>query len=87
MQGFLQDLTSAKRQLSEARALRKQAWNNFTLFRRQYEAGQRQVMDVVGVYESYARQQRRLLEIKYQIAQLKLQIARDLGLLADGAKI
>ena len=87
MQGFLQDLTSAKRQLSEAQALRKQAWNNFTLFRRQYEAGQRQVMDVVGVYESYARQQRRLLEIKYQIAQLKLQIARDLGLLADGAKI
>ena len=57
------------------------------MFRRQYEAGQRQVMDVVGVYESYARQQRRLLEIKYQIAQLKLQIARDLGLLADGAKI
>ena len=44
-------------------------------------------MDGVGVYESYARQQRRLLEIKYQIAQLKLQIARDLGLLADGAKI
>ncbi|MAC73459.1 MAG: transporter [Marinovum sp.] len=87
MQAYLQDLTSAKRQLSEAQALRKQAWNNFTLFHRQYEAGQRQVMDVVGVYESYARQQRRLLEIKYQIAQLKLQIARDLGLLADGAKI
>lgn len=87
MQAYLQDLTSAEQQLSEARALRKQAWNNFTLFRRQYEADQRQVMDVVGVYESYARQQRRLLELKYQIAQFKLQIARDLGLLADGAKI
>ena len=83
----MQDLNSAKRQLSEAQVLRTQAKNNFTLFRRQYEAGQRQVMDVVGVYESYARQQRRQLEFKYQIARLKLQIARDLGLLADGAAI
>jgi len=87
LQTYLEDLNSAKRQLSEAQVLRTQAKNNFTLFRRQYEAGQRQVMDVVGVYESYARQQRRQLEFKYQIARLKLQIARDLGLLADGAAI
>lgn len=87
LQAYSQDLKSAERQLLEATALSKQAKENFTLFRRQYEAGQRQVMDVVGVYESYARQQRRKLDHKYKIARLKLQIARDLGLLAEGAEI
>jgi len=44
-------------------------------------------MDVVGVYETFARQQRAQITHKYQAARLELAIARELGALADGADI
>ncbi len=64
-----------------------QVKNNLDLFQAQYEAGQRQVMDVVGVYETFSRQQRSRIEHTYTAARLELAIARELGLLADGDEI
>ena len=87
LQAYSQDLKSAERQLLEATALSKQANKKLYLVSLPVRSGTTSSHDVVGVYESYARQQRRKLDHKYKIARLKLQIARDLGLLAEGAEI
>jgi len=80
-------LSALSRQVSEAGALAQQAKANLDLFQRQYDAGQRQVMDVVGVYETFAARQAAQLDLKYELAETRLQIARERGLLADGSSI
>ncbi|MCR8549398.1 TolC family protein [Salipiger sp. P9] len=76
-----------RRQLSEARLLTVQAKQNLDLFQRQYEGGQRQVMDVVGVYETYASALETEIDLRYQAARSELELARLKGALAEGAKI
>ncbi len=44
-------------------------------------------MDVVGVYETFADRQTRAVSLKYELALARLEIARHLGLLADGSRI
>src|SRR6056297_84625 len=80
-------LSGLSRQVGEAGALTQQAKANLDLFQRQYDAGQRQVMDVVGVYETFAARQAARLDLKYELAEARLQIARERGLLADGGSI
>lgn len=75
------------RQVTEASALTAQARANLDLFQQQYEAGQRQVMDVVGVYETFAQRESTAVGLKYELAKTRLEIARLLGLLADGSEI
>lgn len=75
------------RQAGEAETLTAQARRNLDLFQQQYDAGQRQVMDVVGVYESYAAQARTRIARKYELARTRLEMARLLGVLADGSEI
>lgn len=75
------------RQVGEASALAGQAKANLDLFQRQYQAGQRQVMDVVGVYETWLAQERARIALKYELATTRIEIARQLGLLADGSAI
>ena len=87
LRGKEQKLKALDRQAAEAQALTAQAKANLDLFQAQYEAGQRQIMDVVGVYETFARQQQDQAELKYKAARLRLEMARDLGLLADGERI
>ncbi len=82
-----QQLIAANRAADESKQLTSQAKKNLDLFQAQYEAGQRQVMDVVGVYETFSRQQRARIEHTYSAARLELAIARELGLLADGEDI
>jgi adhesin transport system outer membrane protein len=80
-------LSALSRQVSEAEALAQQAKANLDLFQRQYDAGQRQVMDVVGVYETFAARQTARLDLKYELAETRLKIARERGLLADGSSM
>lgn len=80
-------LKSVQRQMGESRGLSRQSKKNLDLFQSQYKAGTRQVMDVVGVYETYARQQQNAAELKYKAAKIKLEIANEMGLLASGAEI
>ncbi|SLN65932.1 Outer membrane efflux protein [Roseovarius gaetbuli] len=80
-------LAALSRQVGEASALSSAAKANLDLFQEQYEAGQRQVMDVVGVYETFADRQTRAVSLKYELALARLEIARHLGLLADGSRI
>ncbi|SEK37040.1 outer membrane protein, adhesin transport system [Roseovarius nanhaiticus] len=82
-----QQIIALERQADEAAALAAQARTNLDLFQEQYDGGQRQVMDVVGVYETFAARQQSALDRKYELARARLQSARLLGLLADGSRI
>mgnify|MGYP000045598650 CR=1 FL=1 len=84
---LMQEAQGLDRQGMEAQALTAQAKANLDLFQEQYDAGQRQVMDVVGVYETYARAAQSAASLKYRAVLARLEIARDLGLLADGSEI
>lgn len=75
------------RQAGEAATLTIQAKSNLKLFQQQYDAGQRQVLDVVNVYETFARQQQAEVTLKYETMRLKLEMAQLLGILADGTAI
>jgi adhesin transport system outer membrane protein len=77
-------IAAKSRQASEAAGLTAQAKNNLDLFQAQYKAGQRQVMDVVGVYETFSRAQESEVTLKYEAAKLRVEMARILGVLADG---
>ena len=80
-------LQALGRQVGEASGLAGQAKANLDLFQSQYDAGQRQVMDVVGVYETWVGQEEARIALKYEMAETRLEIARELGLLADGSDI
>lgn len=81
------DIAALNRQASEARALTEQARTNLELFQRQYDAGQRQVMDVVGVYETFAARHESEVALKYKAIRQAVELARVQGALADGDKI
>lgn len=82
-----QRAAALSRQVGEAANLTAQAKANLDLFQQQYDAGQRQVMDVVGVYETFAARQTAEVGLKYELSLTRLEIARALGLLADGSQI
>ncbi len=84
----LEGMIAAKeRQTGEAAALTVQARRNLDVFQSQYDAGQRQVMDVVGVYETFARQQDAEVALKYEAIRLRIEMAELLGVLVDGTAI
>ncbi len=80
-------IAAKSRQAKEAAGLTAQAKRNLDIFQEQYDAGQRQVLDVVGVYETFARQQQAEVTLKYEAAQLQIDLARLLGVLANGDAI
>lgn len=80
-------LVAYQRQLGEAARLTKQAKANLDLFQAQYEGGQRQVMDVVGVYETWAQALETELALKYKAARAELELARLRGALAEGSQL
>ncbi len=80
-------IAAKSRQADEAAALTAAAKKNLDLFQDQYDAGQRQVIDVVSVYETYSRQQQSEVTLKYEALRLKLDMAQLLGVLADGNQI
>lgn len=60
---------------------------NLDLFVEQYKLGRRTLLELVGQYDSYARLERDQVALRYQIALLELEIARDRGLLVDGVRM
>ncbi len=87
LRNFEGQIASKERQAAEATALTVQAKQTLDLFQAQYDAGQRQVMDVVGVYETFARQQENEVTLKYDAIRLRVAMAELLGVLADGSAI
>ena len=80
-------VVSYRRQLEESRSLTASAQHNLKLFRKQFESGQRQIMDVIGVYQTYARALETEIDLKYKVARAELEMARLMGVLAEGARI
>lgn len=65
----------------------RQTSGNLELFVEQYKLGRRSLLELVGQYDSYARLERDQTALRYEIARLELEIARDRGLLVDGARM
>lgn len=80
-------LAATARQAGEASALSAQAKANLDLFRDQYEAGRRPVIDVVNVYETFAAQQNAEIALKFEALRLQVELARVQGVLADGDRV
>ena len=60
---------------------------NLALFTEQYKVGRRTLLELVGQYDSFARLEREQVAIRYEVALTELEIARDRGLLVDGARM
>ncbi|WP_224825752.1 TolC family protein [Cognatishimia sp. MH4019] len=84
---FEAQLASLERQQADAAALTAPARANFQLFQEQFQAGQRTIMDVVNTYEAMMRLEQDQASLPYDIARVKLEIARDRGVLADGGDV
>lgn len=57
------------------------------MFTEQYRMGRRTLMELVSMYESYAQMAHDQAGLKYDIALIKLEIARQHGILVDGSSI
>ena len=75
------------RQEAAQREVAAQTRANLKRFEAQYKAGVRPLMDLVAQHESLAAMERDLVSMRHERARARLDIARDLGLLADGAGI
>lgn len=82
-----QRLASYKRQEGEAAALARTSRETYRLFQAQFDAGQRSVLDVVSIYEEWVQREQAHIDAKYEVVLIQLQLARDLGILADGDAI
>lgn len=78
--------TLAARETEEASVLR-QTSANLKMFTEQYKMGRRPLMELVGMYETYARLERDQAALKYDRALLQLQIAQLRGQLVDGKQM
>ncbi|CUH89098.1 type I secretion outer membrane protein, TolC family [Phaeobacter sp. CECT 5382] len=83
----IQRLASYKRQTTETASLARTSRETYRLFKAQFEAGQRPVMDVVSIYEELVQREQDYIDAKYQVVLIQLELARDMGLLADGDTI
>ena len=81
------ELASLQRQETQAQSLATQASANFDIYSEQQKAGQRDVPDVVGIFETKVRAEREAVGIKYEIARVMLKIAALNGTLVNGEQI
>jgi adhesin transport system outer membrane protein len=82
-----QRIASQQRQQAEAQRLAQQGQETYRLFQAQFRAGQRSVLEVVNVYEQSVRRALEGVDAKYDVILAQLELARDMGLLADGDAI
>lgn len=82
-----QKLASQRARAVQAIDIAGQARANTDLFKRQFKAGRRTVMDVVGVVENLARLEAQAVTIRYDITRTEVEIAREYGALVDGSAI
>lgn len=76
----------ASRQAQGAEVLR-QTDANLTLFTEQYKVGRRTLLELVGQYDAFARLQRDQASLRFDMALIDLEIARDRGVLVEGARL
>jgi len=80
-------LSALEGQSARDAALVEQAESGLELFKRQYQMGRRRLMELVSNYESYAALKRAEVALQYDIALIKLDLAREHGILVGGSRI
>ena len=78
---------AARRRAARADQLAREGRANADMFQRQYKAGTRSVIEVAGLVETMARLEESRIKAHFDLARAEIEIARALGLLADGDKI
>ncbi len=86
-QALEMQIAGLDRQETAQREIAVQTRANLQRFEDQYKAGVRPLMDLVGQHEALAQMERDLVDMRHERVRARLNIARDLGLLADGAGI
>ncbi len=81
------ELSSLQRQQEQTATLAEGAEANYRSFAEQQRAGQRDVNDVVSVFESAVRLRREAAALPFEVARVELKIAALKGVLVDGDKI
>jgi outer membrane protein, adhesin transport system len=65
----------------------RQTGANLAMFTEQYKVGRRTLLELVQQYEGFARLERDQVALRYIATDLRLQIALERGVLADGARM
>lgn len=81
------EIANLERQEAQQAEVIRQTKANLSRFEAQYKAGVRPLMDLVSQHESLAGMERDLVNMRHDKARARIRIARDLGVLADGAGI
>lgn len=82
-----QKLAAARAKYARDAEVTRQTGSGLEMFTEQYKVGRRTLLELVNMYESYAAMERAQIALKYDIALLEIDIASELGLLADGTSI
>lgn len=72
---------------TRGRSVTAQTSQSLEMFARQYKLGRRSLMELVSMHETFAAMEREQATLKYDIARIKLELAREHGALADGDRI
>lgn len=81
------DMASLERQKSQAQGLAAEAARNYAQFLELYEAGLRDMTDLIGVFATKVQTEREAVRLDYDIAKMRVRIAAVHGALVDGDKI
>lgn len=87
VQRLVQRRISLQRQQGESQALVAEAQTTYTLFYNQFQNSGRPIMDVVNIYENAMRLERDAVRLKYELAEIEVEIAGLYGLLVDGEDV
>ena len=80
-------LSSLQTHQQQGAEVLRQTKANLELFTEQYKSGRRTLLELVGQYDATARLERDQVSLRYEIALVQLELARDQGLLVDGARM
>ncbi|MBL8562045.1 MAG: TolC family protein [Gemmobacter sp.] len=80
-------ITTLQARRAEGETVLAQTGATLDMFTEQYKVGRRSLLELVNMFESWSGMQREQASLKYEIALLQLQIARDRGVLVDGAAL
>lgn len=81
------EITALKARQAQGAAVLAQTKTNLALFNEQYRLGRRSLLELVSQFDAAARLERDQVALSYEIARIELRIARDRGLLLDGARM
>lgn len=81
------EIAALQARQAQGAAVLAQTKTNLDLFHEQYRVGRRSLLELVSQFDAAARMERDQVALVYEIARIELRIARDRGLLLDGARM